>query len=77
MATARLQLIRHSQTEPDFDGLVSSFKPIIDGLVISGVLENDRSANIGQPDYHWEYAPPKAGKITVRIFEVAESHKAA
>lgn len=77
MHQARLHLIRHSSSEPDFDGLVSSFKPIIDGLVLSGVLVNDRSANIAQPHYHWEYAPAKAGKITVRVYEVAESNKAA
>lgn len=67
MQKAKLTLIRFSSVEPDFDGLVSSFKHVIDGLVEAGVIVNDKVSNIGQPSYKWTYAPPKKGKIKVRV----------
>ena len=70
LAKAKLTLIRHSSSEPDFDGLVASFKSIIDGLIECRVLENDRMSNIGQPDYKWKKAKPGAGMITVKVEEI-------
>lgn len=64
---ARLTLIRYSSSEPDFDGLVSSFKHVIDGLVDAKVLVSDKQSVIGQPTYLWEYAPPKKGFIRVHV----------
>src|SRR4051794_34921382 len=54
-----LGLTRHSSFEPDPDGLVSSFKAVIDSLVCEGVIENDRSQNFegGMPKYSWKKAP--------------------
>lgn len=67
---AKLTLTRCSAIEPDFDGLVSSFKHVLDGLVEAQVIENDKPSVIGQPAYRWEKAPPKHGKIKVRIEEL-------
>lgn len=67
---AKLTLTRHSSVEPDFDGLVSSFKPLIDALIKCGVIVNDKVSNIGQSEYHWRKAPPKKGKIQVIVQEV-------
>lgn len=64
---AKLTLTRHSSSEPDFDGLVVSFKPVIDGLVRAKVIVNDKPSNIGQPQYRWEYSSPRKGFVTVRI----------
>jgi len=64
---ASLTLIRYSSKEPDFDGLVSSFKHIIDGLIDIGVIENDKQQNIGQPIYQWAKVSPGKGKIFVRV----------
>lgn len=65
---AVLTLTRHSSVEPDFDGLVSSFKHVIDGLVVYGVLTSDKSSVIGQPKYFWEYGIKRVGgKISVKI----------
>lgn len=69
--TARLTLTRHSSTEPDYDGLVSSFKPVVDALIVCGVLENDKVSNIGQSTYRWEKCPAKMGKIHVIVQEVS------
>jgi hypothetical protein len=67
---ARLTLTRWSSVRPDHDGLVSSFKHVIDGLVDAGVLVNDKFENIGQPDYRWEKAPQGKGFITVVVQQV-------
>lgn len=67
---AQLTLIRHSASEPDYDGLVSSFKHVIDALVEVKVLVNDRQSNIGQSKYQWQKASPGKGCITVKIEEV-------
>jgi Holliday junction resolvase RusA-like endonuclease len=69
---ARLTLIRCSSTRPDSDGLVSSFKHVIDGLVEARVLENDRYENIGFPNYAWEKAPSGKGHCKIRIEEISE-----
>lgn len=66
---AKLELIRHSSQEPDFDGLCSSFKHIIDGLIHAEVIENDKMSNIGQPSYKWIKAPIREGKIQVIVTE--------
>ncbi len=67
---ATLTLTRASSAEPDFDGLVSSFKSVIDGLVECNVLIGDKMSNIGQPKYLWEKCPPKKGHIKVRIEQI-------
>jgi len=64
---ARLTLTRHSSVSPDPDGLVSGFKAIVDGLVLAGVLENDRFSNIGMPDYRWVKAKKGEGMVTILV----------
>lgn len=64
---ATLTLTRMSSSEPDFDGLVSSFKHVIDGLVEAGVLVSDKPSVIGQPIYKWERAPRGQGRIKVTV----------
>lgn len=67
---AKLTLTRYSSVEPDYDGLVSSFKHLIDGLTEAGVIENDRRENIGVPDYRWEKAAQGKGFIKVVVEEI-------
>lgn len=67
---AVLTLTRCSAVAPDSDGLVSSFKHVLDGLVDAGVLENDRMANIGMPEYRWERAKPGKGFIRIKVQEL-------
>ena len=69
---AKLTLTRHSSQEPDFDGLVSGFKHIIDGLIFAKVIINDKTSNVGQPTYKWERAPINKGFITVLVEEDSE-----
>lgn len=67
---AKITLYRFSSVQPDFDGLVSSFKPVIDGLIHAQVIENDRMENIGMPTFIWDKAKPKAGKIRIIVEEI-------
>lgn len=69
MKQARLTLTRFSSVSPDPDGLVSGFKHVIDGLVLAGVMENDKMENIGMPDYRWVKWPKGNGKIRVVVEE--------
>jgi hypothetical protein len=67
---AKLTLTRMSSREPDFDGLVSCFKPVIDALVVCGILENDKMSNIGKSEYLWEKVSNKNACIKVKIEEL-------
>ncbi len=71
LANAKLICTRFSSQPPDFDGLVSSFKHPIDGLVEAGVIASDKMNVIGVPTYLWEKAPIKKGKIKIEVFEVS------
>jgi len=62
---AKLYLTRHSAVQPDWDGLVSSFKFVIDALIKYKIIENDGPDNIGQSQVHWEKAPRLKGFITI------------
>jgi Holliday junction resolvase RusA-like endonuclease len=72
---AKLRLTRFSTVRPDTDGLVSGFKAVIDGLVKAGVLFNDKYENIGFPEYLWDKAPPKAGRLQVVVIPVPEEQE--
>jgi hypothetical protein len=67
---ARIVLERHSSVAPDYDGLVSSFKYVIDGLVASKIISDDNMRVIGVPEFSWVKASPKDGKIRIKVFEV-------
>lgn len=62
-------LTRCSSVRPDYDGLVSSGKHILDALQQAGVLENDRHENIGVPLYRWEKAPRGKGVTRIQVTE--------
>lgn len=64
---ANVSIVRCSSVRPDFDGLVSSGKPLLDGLVEAGVLADDTHAVIAQPEYAWEKAPPRGGHTRVEV----------
>lgn len=66
---ANLLLIRYSSREPDFDGLVSSFKAVVDALVTGKIIEDDSPKHIGQPGYLWRPVKPRKGKIRIQLWE--------
>jgi hypothetical protein len=70
---AKITLTRYSSRCPDSDGLVSSFKHVIDGIVRAGLLPDDSYRTIGMPCYRWIKEEKKKGKIVVRIESVDET----
>ena len=66
----QLTLVRYSSSEPDFDGICRGFKSVVDGLVICGVLANDKISNSGAWNVAWMKSSPRNGRISVRVEEV-------
>jgi len=67
---AKLRLTRGSSQEPDFGGLVYSFKTIEDSLVKLGIIIDDKMSVIGRPEYLWEKTKPKEGFIKIEVWRV-------
>jgi len=72
LSKAKLILIRCSSSAPDADGLVSSFKAVLDGLVRAKVLTDDKMVNIGIPQYEWRRGKSRAGYIEVIVNEIED-----
>lgn len=64
-----LECLRSSSSEPDYDGLVLSFKPVIDALVRNGILADDKLSNSGAWQVYWSKAKPKKGFISITVTE--------
>jgi len=67
LQSAMLTLTRHSSKEPDYDGLVSSFKHVVDGLVVAKIIIDDTQSVIGIPKYKWEKCSPRKGHIKIIV----------
>jgi hypothetical protein len=67
---ASLTLIRYSSRCPDYDGLVSGFKPVIDSLKKMAIIVDDNMNVIGAPTYKWQPARAKHGMIKIIVEEV-------
>lgn len=65
---AVLEFTRYSSRECDFDNLVGSFKPILDGLRYARVIKDDKPSNIGSPIFKWVKVSRRDSKIEVKIF---------
>jgi hypothetical protein len=52
--------------------LVSSFKPIIDGLKKAGVIEDDKPSVIGQPEYSLVKSARNDGYVKIIVESVDE-----
>jgi hypothetical protein len=68
---ARIECTRFSSHQPDFDNLGNSFKPLIDGLVKSFVIEDDSPAHV-EVEYKWEHVAPKQGYVVMRVTDDLE-----
>ena len=62
--------IRYSTRAPDRDNLAISFKPLLDGLIKAGVIEDDAPRNLPIQSYRWEKAPRKASRVEVFVAPV-------
>ncbi len=69
LAHAHCTFTRFSSKRPDYDGLVHSMKPVLDGLVKGNVLVDDSYDVIGVPQYLWEYVDRNNGHIQIQVEE--------
>lgn len=70
LQACRIECVRYSAKEPDFDNLAASFKPVIDGLKNCGVIEDDKSSCVVERVYRWAKAPMGKGAIEVVVDEI-------
>jgi Holliday junction resolvase RusA-like endonuclease len=68
---AEVTLIRYSSRSPDYDGLVHSFKPVVDALKKCLIIKDDNMQVIGRPEYQWIKASPKEGRIEIIVREIS------
>ncbi len=61
-----IHLTRRSPRQCDFDGLVGSFKPVLDALVKLLIIEDD-SPNHIECSYEWAKVPRKEQGIVVSV----------
>lgn len=70
LAKAHITCIRRSSKVPDYDGIVSGFKHIIDGLIEAGIITDDSMEVIGVPDFRWEKVSQRQGEIEVHVHAI-------
>ena len=70
LSKVTLTLTRKSSKEPDYDGLVSSFKYVVDGLVKAEFLKDDSLSVTGPWICKWEKVPRGTGGIEIKIEEI-------
>jgi hypothetical protein len=63
LTKANITLIRHSYRYLDYDGLVGSFKPVVDALVSCGVLIDDNWGVTGKWNVDQRFRAKKEGPM--------------
>jgi len=67
---AKVTIVRHSSRCPDYDGLVSAAKALLDGLKLAKIIEDDNMNVIGRPEFKWEKCSPKNGHVVITVESV-------
>lgn len=63
LSKAKIKIVRHFWAKMDFDGLVGSLKPVIDALVTSGVIKDDRWDVLGAWEVDQVFRAKKLGPL--------------
>lgn len=69
LSRAQLSITRHFYRTLDFDGLVGSFKPVVDGLIHAGVIVDDNWRVLGAWQCDQQFRPKKEGprlEVTIK-----------
>ena len=67
LTKCRIECVRCSSSQMDFDNLVASFKGCIDGLRDAGIIADDTQQVIVERKYLWEKASKYSGRIIIRV----------
>lgn len=74
LKSAELRLVRHSHRMLDFDGLVGSMKPVVDGLKAAGVILDDRWSVTGAWQVDQRFRPKAEGPLLeIHVLERPET----
>lgn len=63
LTKAKLKIVRHYYRTLDYDGLVGSLKPVVDGLTNAGIIKDDSWGVLGAWDVTQEFRPKKDGPL--------------
>ena len=66
----RVTCIRAASLKCDYDNLVMSFKPVIDGLVLAGIIKDDDMDTIVERRYSVQKTTRKDSHVTVCVEEI-------
>jgi len=73
---ARIRIVRHYWRTLDYDGLVGSMKPVVDALVISGVLASDSWKVLHKWDVDQVFRSRSAGPLLeIHVIELPETEE--
>ncbi len=68
---ANIRIIRRYYRTLDYDGLVGSMKPVVDGLVTAGVLIDDSWITLGIWDVTQEFRPKRDGaQLEIKLIQL-------
>lgn len=60
---AKLKIIRYNYRMLDYDGLVGSLKPVVDGLTNANIIKDDSWGVLGQWEVCQVFKPKKEGQM--------------
>ena len=69
---AIVYVTRESPRKCDFDNIVASSKPIVDGLVEMGILVDDNMDVIVDRGYSWKKVPGKKQGMRLMVVEIVD-----
>lgn len=70
LSRAHITFTRCSPRQCDFDGLVGSYKPVLDSLVFHRVISGDAPGDV-ELSYFWEKTPKKNQGVRIVIEPIA------
>ena len=65
-------MIRATADKCDFDNLVYSFKPVVDGLVKAGIIQDDDMDTVVERKYLFHKVPRKEAHVIVSVEEIPD-----
>lgn len=63
LTKAKLKIVRHNFRMLDYDGLVGSLKPVVDGLIEAKVIKDDSWGVLGQWEVNQVFRSKKDGPL--------------
>lgn len=70
---AKIKITRHFYRTLDYDGLVGSLKPVVDGLTHAGIIIDDKWSVVGAWEVDQVFRPKSGGvRLVIEVTELPE-----